>query len=50
MLAGSVLTTSVSVRAAVTRLLAVRLPGTAAVVAGPGEIGAARLAVQATAV
>lgn len=37
-LAGSVLTTSAPVRAAVLRLLAARLPGTPAVVAGPGEL------------
>lgn len=43
-LAGSVLGGSRPVRDAVMRLLARRLPGTVALVAGPGETGAARIA------
>jgi N-acetylglucosamine kinase-like BadF-type ATPase len=45
-LAGSVLAGSVPIRAAVIRLLGRRLPGTGAVVAGPGEAGAARIAAR----
>lgn len=46
-LAGSVLTHSAPVRAAVIRLLAARLPGAEVFLAGPGEVGAARLAARA---
>ncbi|MEU7823294.1 BadF/BadG/BcrA/BcrD ATPase family protein [Catellatospora sp. NPDC049133] len=45
-LAGSVLTTSAPVRAAVIRHITARLPATTAVLAGPGEQGAARLAAR----
>ncbi|MEV0455134.1 N-acetylglucosamine kinase [Catellatospora methionotrophica] len=45
-LAGSVLTTSAPIREAVTRRLTTHTPATPVVTAGPGELGAARLAAR----